>query len=154
MPAGESGRALGLNSDKDVVGVDSAIPGTDAVIWESTGPGIWSYSDLEDLISLDCAAVWNLYEARAINDNGWIVGWGFHNSTRRAFLLRPIETCLQDLDGDGTVDTDDLLILFADYGPCPNAAETGEFCDSDFSCNSTVGTEDLTILFANWGPCR
>ncbi len=32
----------------------------------------------------------------------------------------PILTvCAEDLDGDGNVGTSDLLILFANWGPCP-----------------------------------
>jgi len=33
---------------------------------------------------------WELIEAQAINDNGQIVGWGFYNGQRRAFLLSPV----------------------------------------------------------------
>ncbi|MCH8824206.1 MAG: hypothetical protein IH984_11950 [Planctomycetes bacterium] len=52
-----------------------------------------------------------------------------------------------DLDGDGTVGTSDLLILFANWGPC----EVCEACTADLDGNCTVGVSDLLILFSNWG---
>jgi len=123
-----------------------------AVIWDSTAPGVWSYSDLNDLI-IPIDHDWILKEARAINDNGWITGWGDHDGAHRAFLLRPITTCLHDLDGDGQVSTADLLALLASWGPCPDAGQTGKFCDADYDFNGAVGTTDLLALLANWGTC-
>ena len=55
--------------------------------------------------------------------------------------------CPWDLDGDGTVNTSDLLALFASWGPC-------KACDADFDGSGAVNTSDLLILFANWGPCK
>ena len=52
-----------------------------------------------------------------------------------------------DLDGDGTVGTSDLLILFANWGSC----EVCEACTADLDGNCTVGVSDLLILFSNWG---
>ena len=52
--------------------------------------------------------------------------------------------CPWDVDGSGTVDTGDLLALFAQWGTDGPA---------DFDGSGAVGTGDLLILFANWGPC-
>lgn len=52
--------------------------------------------------------------------------------------------CPADLDGNGTVNTNDLLILFAQWGTAGSA---------DFDGSGNVDTADLLILFANWGPC-
>lgn len=52
--------------------------------------------------------------------------------------------CPADLDGDTTVGTSDMLILFAQWdtdGP------------ADLDGDGSVSTSDLLILFANWGPC-
>jgi hypothetical protein len=49
-----------------------------------------------------------------------------------------------DVDGDGVVDTTDLLALLADWGDC-----TGE-CPADFDGNGVVDTDDLLVLLANW----
>ncbi|MCH8824754.1 MAG: VCBS repeat-containing protein [Planctomycetes bacterium] len=58
------------------------------------------------------------------------------------FICDP--ACLGDLDGNGSVDTSDLLELFAQWGTAGPA---------DFDKSGTVDTADLLILFANWGPC-
>jgi hypothetical protein len=48
-----------------------------------------------------------------------------------------------DINGDGNVDVDDLLILLGDWG------ESGS--DADLDGNGTVDVDDLLILLANWG---
>ena len=54
------------------------------------------------------------------------------------------DPCPWDLDGNGTVNTSDLLALFAQWGTDGPA---------DFDGSGVVNTVDLLILFANWGPC-
>ena len=54
---------------------------------------------------------------------------------------------LGDLNGDGTVDTVDLLLLFAAWGLCVDCGE----CDADLDGDCTVSVNDLLLLFANWG---
>ena len=53
--------------------------------------------------------------------------------------------CPWDLDDNGTVNTNDLLALFAQWGTDGPA---------DFDGSGVVNTVDLLILFANWGPCK
>ena len=53
--------------------------------------------------------------------------------------------CPWDLDGNAAVGTNDLLILFSQWG----TPGTADFDESGF-----VDTADLLILFANWGPCK
>lgn len=55
---------------------------------------------------------------------------------------------LGDLNGDGSIGTADLLILLANWGPCPDLPDT---CPTDLDLNGTVGTSDLLILLSNWG---
>ena len=52
-----------------------------------------------------------------------------------------------DLDGDGTVDKDDLAILLASWGPCDDCDD----CPADLDDDCTVGVIDLLILLGNWG---
>ena len=52
-----------------------------------------------------------------------------------------------DLNNDGVVNTEDLLILFASWGPC---ADCGN-CPADFDGNCVVNTVDLLFLLAHWG---
>jgi hypothetical protein len=49
-----------------------------------------------------------------------------------------------DIDGDGDVDTADLLALLAAWGDCPG-------CPEDIDGDGVVDTADLLILLGNWG---
>ncbi|MFK7959803.1 MAG: hypothetical protein AB8G96_04690 [Phycisphaerales bacterium] len=51
-----------------------------------------------------------------------------------------------DLDGDGDVDTGDLINLLSQWGACPVAGP----CPADFDGNDAVDTGDLITLLANW----
>ncbi len=53
-------------------------------------------------------------------------------------------TCPWDLDCNGSINTGDLLALFAQWGTAGSA---------DFNESGVVDTADLLILFANWGAC-
>jgi len=53
-----------------------------------------------------------------------------------------------DVNGDGIVDTEDLLLLLGAWGPCPQPPDD---CPADFDGNGVVNTADLLILLANWG---
>jgi len=55
-------------------------------------------------------------------------------------------TCDSDLDGNGLVNTADLLGLLSQWGPC-------EDCSGDLDGDGSVGTSDLLQLLADWGPC-
>lgn len=75
MPqAGAGGIALGLDA--------AFVTGTRACLWQ--GKTVY---DLNTLIPP--GAGWDLQEARAINDAGWIVGGGRHRGEYHAFLLIP-----------------------------------------------------------------
>jgi hypothetical protein len=54
--------------------------------------------------------------------------------------------CPADVDGSGTVDTADLIMLLADWGKCPD-------CAADIDGSGTVDTADLILLLADWGEC-
>ena len=51
-----------------------------------------------------------------------------------------------DLNTDGSVGVGDLLVLFAEWGPCQKGC-----CIADLDLDGTVGIGDLLTLFANWG---
>lgn len=51
-----------------------------------------------------------------------------------------------DLNGDGIVDVSDLLILLANWGPCPRDNE----CLGDINNDDVVDVSDLLLLLANW----
>lgn len=53
--------------------------------------------------------------------------------------------CPGDLNGDGTVNVADLLVLLADWGQNGGPA--------DINGDGVVNTEDLLLLLASWGEC-
>ncbi|MHC4990303.1 MAG: FG-GAP repeat domain-containing protein [Planctomycetota bacterium] len=55
--------------------------------------------------------------------------------------------CPGDIDGDGQIDTDDLLDLLSDWGPCPR-------CSGDLNADGVVDIDDLLPLLTAWGPCE
>ena len=82
---------------------------------------------------------------------GFAIGFGHRQGQgTRAFILEPQDPCCPaDLDGNNDVGISDLLILLADWGPCPDCGDCGVDLDGDGS----VGVSDLLILQAAWGPC-
>ena len=49
-----------------------------------------------------------------------------------------------DINGDGVVNTEDLLMLLGAWGPCPG-------CPEDINDDDVVDTADLLLLLGNWG---
>ncbi|HEY2119930.1 MAG TPA: hypothetical protein VGH37_12145 [Candidatus Acidoferrum sp.] len=80
--------ALGINDLGDVVGnsqyANNYSSGEHAFIWSKEKKGM---RDLNDLIPRDSR--WMLFDARAINNQGQIVGSGIVNQQTHAFLLTP-----------------------------------------------------------------
>ncbi len=60
-----------------------------------------------------------------------------------------VNDCPADLNGDGIVNTSDLLILFNFWGPCPPIG----ICVGDLNCDGDVDVSDLLILLGSWGTC-
>jgi len=53
-----------------------------------------------------------------------------------------------DVDNDGDVDFQDLLLLLAAWGDCP---EPPEECPADFDGNGVVNFTDILLLLGHWG---
>jgi polyhydroxybutyrate depolymerase len=65
------------------------------------------------------------------------------------FLAHPKPAvCPADLDGNGTVDTGDILTVLAAWGPCKGA------CQEDLDGSGAVDVGDLLVVLASWGPCE
>ena len=58
----------------------------------------------------------------------------------------PAETVFGDIDGDGAVDTVDLLVLLAMWGPARDQCEL-----ADLDLDGEVGVTDLLELLSLWG---
>jgi YVTN family beta-propeller protein len=80
----------------------------------------------------------------------------FNEAKKKAVVTQPVPDGIDvvcysrpgDVDGDGDVDTADLLLLLAAWGDCPDPPEE---CPADFDGDGDVDTADLLILLANWG---
>ncbi|MGY8753848.1 MAG: FG-GAP-like repeat-containing protein, partial [Phycisphaerales bacterium] len=86
-------------------------------------------------------------------DDDWIVGAGGNagligteTSTLSQINIASNSSCPCDLNSDGAVSVNDLLLLIADWGACSN-------CEADFDNNNAVDVLDLLVLIAAWGPC-
>ncbi|MEE2718541.1 MAG: dockerin type I domain-containing protein, partial [Planctomycetota bacterium] len=78
-------------------------------------------------------------------DASWqFSGWNVDDVRLRGIV--PNDQIPGDLNGDGFVGVDDLLIIIANWGPC------GPVCPADINGDGVVGVDDLLIVIANWGP--
>jgi probable HAF family extracellular repeat protein len=84
---GRSSTALGINNAGQIVGSSVTADGRQHAFFYSDATGM---VDLNTRIDYPLDEEWELVEARAINDVGWIVGSAIHNRQRHAFLLKPM----------------------------------------------------------------
>ncbi|MCH2133999.1 MAG: hypothetical protein MK116_09650 [Phycisphaerales bacterium] len=53
-----------------------------------------------------------------------------------------------DADGDGIVDSNDILAALENWGDCPGAD-----CPADVNLDGVVDVTDVLMMVAGWGPC-
>jgi len=129
--ADRDSRAFDVNSRAQIVGVSNAR----AVMWRAG-----------EIITLDeripPAGRWRLEVARALNDSGEIVGFGYELGTPSAFLLTPCA-------GDANVD---FLINFADLNELLAAFNTvvAPGSGADFTNDGSVNFDDLNLILSNF----
>ena len=58
--------------------------------------------------------------------------------------------CAEDVDCDGDIGFNDVLIVLSTWGPCP---ATGA-CLADVNGDEVIGFDDLLAILSAWGPCR
>ena len=56
----------------------------------------------------------------------------------------PSSVCGGDVDGNGLLDADDMMAIFAAWGDCPE----GSPCSADLDVNGTVNVDDLITFFS------
>jgi len=74
------------------------------------------------------------------------VTFGFAQAATLELSVSLGSPCPADLDGDGQVNSTDMLALLNSWGPC-----TG--CPADLDGSGIVDSADLLLLLAAWGPC-
>ncbi len=76
--------------------------------------------------------------------SGTLVGVDFATNLDLSISAREIEPSLPaDLDGDGRVNSADLGLLIASWGPCPG-------CPADIDGDGTVDAADLGLAVSGW----
>lgn len=86
-----------------------------------------------------------LLEADSIS-TAWATGLVGGTPALSAALTRDALICRGDVTTDATIDTHDLVMLLADWGPCTE-------CATDLDADGDVGFGDLLRLLGGWGPC-
>jgi len=114
-------------------------------IWENTGEvadSSWTLQEFDISAVADDEPTVYLRWTMGSTDGGWrYCGWNIDDVQLLAFECS--ESCPGDFDGDGDVDTADLLFLLAAWGT-PNG---------DMDDDGDTDTADLLALLAAWGEC-
>jgi subtilisin family serine protease len=73
-------------------------------------------------------------------------GWGFVNAQAAVEAVDVETPCQGDIDGNNSVDVNDILSLIGAFGPCQG-------CDEDLDQNGSVDVNDLLSMISSYGPC-
>lgn len=76
-----------------------------------------------------------------------LVQAGFADAAGLYLEVEIIEQIPGDVNGDGVVNVDDLLIILNNWGPCPDP----EDCPADLTEDGQVNVDDLLMVLNNWG---
>jgi uncharacterized membrane protein len=140
---GQSNGAYDINNHGDVVMRLNVAP---YVRFEDLGA-----FRIEDLIINDVGHwyVINGY-GLTINNSRQMVVPAVNNETDEGglILLTPVAT-IGDINGDGSVNIDDLLAVIAAWGPCPASPAA---CVADVVVDGQVNIDDLLLVISSWGP--
>jgi probable HAF family extracellular repeat protein len=148
LGTGDYSEAYGINTSAQIVGFSNLSAGGTsfhAFVYNSSG----GMTDLNSLIPANSG--WDLEDATAINDSGWIVGFGVNSAgATDGFLLEPGAAVVHnpgDVNGDGRVDINDLTIVLTNYGKTGMAWSQG---DIDGDPTGHVDVNDLTIVLTDY----
>src|SRR5262249_12593335 len=137
--------AFGINASGVAVG-GTSWPGTvnGAALLFNAG----SVTDLNTVLD-GSGAGWRLWQAAAINDAGWIVGYVhppvFPSTIQHAFLLTPINPLTGDYNFNGVVDAADYIVWRKSVG------QTGPGLAADGNLNNQIDSGDYDIWRAHFG---
>ena len=62
------------------------------------------------------------------------------------------ECCPADVTGDGMVNTEELLGVLSEWGPCSGGHH--DSCTMDIDDSGYVGVDDLLAVLSGWGMCH
>jgi len=87
----------------------------------------------------------------------YVSGWALNTSTGQTEAMlwsnpNPTAPCPGNLNGDGSVNVEDLLAVISAWGPCP----VPNNCPADIAPpggDDIVNVSDLLAVIAAWGPC-
>ncbi|HZW09447.1 MAG TPA: GC-type dockerin domain-anchored protein [Phycisphaerales bacterium] len=122
----------------------NATKGTgEAFIWDEV-EGIRSLRDVLVEAGLGSELIgWSLFDVRGISQDGsTLVGYGFHGSEQEPWIARLPRACRADFNGDGAVNTLDVLEFL-------NAFADGD-AGADFDGNGVVDTRDVLAFLNVW----
>jgi 3-phytase/alkaline phosphatase D len=70
-------------------------------------------------------------------------------TVRQKFVVTPhgAANCAADINGDGSVTSADLAVMFSSWGAC------GSTCPADLNHDGLVNGDDLTMVLNSWGDC-
>ncbi|MCP3903407.1 MAG: hypothetical protein GY715_07200 [Planctomycetes bacterium] len=68
------------------------------------------------------------------------------HETENVDALEILYHCPEDLNGNGTVDFADILVVIGVWGPCPG-------CQHDLNDNGFADFADILAIIGKWGPC-
>ena len=96
----------------------------------------------------DDAAAALLPEGRVLIVGGGVPFAGQEAPSSNVEVFAPLAAGGPDLDCDGDVDVDDLVIVIVRWGPCPGAPDP---CAGDADGDGDVDVDDLVAVITNWG---
>jgi len=123
----------------------------------------WAAFFFGDPVSLDSGQSYVIEVVAETPDWGWSYNSGDFYPYGDAFVsgaptlsdqcFRTWAVCIEcpaDLNGDGTVDVVDLLLLISQWGECPPEGP----CLGDLDESGVVDVLDILSLLGAWGPCE
>jgi hypothetical protein len=133
---------------QDAVGLIFALPPVDDDDWAYGG--FLGFEDVGPDGDFTPAQVY-----RCTPDGTWTIGpFAPDDTDTPADENTPCEggdDCPGDINGDKSVNVDDLFIILNEWGPCPDPCPP--YCLGDINEDCSVNIDDLFIVLGNWGPC-
>lgn len=107
--------------------------------WETYAVDVSEFSGSEIVLS------WYFYTSESGSQDA--LGWQIDNVVLSTSEVDCNTTILGDLNGDGVVNVDDLLIVLNSWGDCADCDD----CIADITGDCTVNVDDLLNVLNNWG---